>query len=769
VKQVDIADRDNDPTPPSFTTNWSHGTHASGLIAAETNNDLGVASIGNRISLMAIKATKDADNPADLYYALEGIVWAAQNGANVISMSFGTAYRTQTMQDVVNFAYNKGCLLVASAGNDGKDEPNYPAALDHVIAVGSCNGDDKKSYFSNYGTWLDLLSPGGMAINSSFGILSTSTIATSNVASYGVGGGYETKLGTSMAAPIVSGLCGLMLSANPSLTPEKLTTILKNTCDDIYGLNPTYVSKLGAGRINAAKAVQAAMSSRSSLTANFASSATTIGSGATIRFADLTDGDPVSWSWQFAGGTPVTSTEQNPEITYEYGGTYSVTLKVTDRDGNTSTETKTNFIIVKGGGKTEWIEQHTNFSTPLRGVLHTDIVNQDVVWILTFDGLDTGVNESTTDFALTTDGGDTWQPGIIDIEGIYSPECVSAVSATTAWVAAFNSVGDGGGIFKTTDGGATWMQQTTAAFNSTGSFVNIIKMFNEQEGFCQGDPVDGEFEIYATTDGGTTWQRVRNTPPALSGETGWTGLVTAAGENTAWFGTSKGRVFKTTDKGQTWQAYTTGAVEVNSLSFSDEQPGVLLCGSPGSWKMLRTADGGATWQEVAIASEYVDCIAAVPGCPHMWVALKINATTYHELFSAYTLDNGTTWTIIDNGVQYTNLCMYDRNNGWAGGFNLDETGGGIYKWPLSQTSAAIPPIEREQPATIRIYPNPVCDVLYLENGEDAAYEILDLLGRNIISGEYVSGIAVNSLPKGPYLIRIKKMNGEIETKKFMKK
>ncbi len=682
VLQKDLADDDDDTTPPTFNTSWSHGTHTSGLVAAQTNNGLGVASIGYNISLIAIKATKDqSSSPTILTEGMKGILWAADNGANIISMSFGTPDPSTTMQNIVNYAYNRGCILIGAAGNDRKDEKNYPAALNHVIAVASCDESNQKSGFSNYGDWVDVLSPGGSSIaSSSFSILST-ICGNSNVSAYGVENNYGIMNGTSMSTPIVAGLCGLMFSVNPNLTPEKLTDILKSTCDNVDNVNSSYIGKIGAGRINAYNAVLGAQSSNTTLTANFKADYTSTYPGGEINFFDLSVGTPTSWSWEFEGGNPATSNQQNPTVRYPNSGNFQVKLTVTDASSNTNIETKTSFIIVKGGGTSNWISQNTNIPNLYRGVLDTYIVDPNTAWILTYDGIEEeNTGQGSKDFAITTDGGNTWVPGTINIGKEYLPASISATSATKAWVAAYMSDDSRGGIFNTTNGGATWTHQTTAAFGNASSFTNFIYMFNENDGFCQGDPVNGRFEIYVTQNGGTTWTLVpdSNNPVVQTGEASLVRCVSGYGNN-AWFGTSKGRVFKTTDKGQSWQVYTTGASYISTISFADANNGVILC-ARSPWKMQKTADGGATWQDISLSAGTFTSVSAVPRTPGMLVGVRESEINPQTQLSAYSLNYGDSWVKIDQEVQYTDLKMFNSNCGWAGSFN-GEQGGGIYKWP----------------------------------------------------------------------------------------
>jgi len=716
VSSIDLANGDNDPNPPDATYIWSHGTHSAGLIAAETNNGIGVASIGNGISIMAVKLGDDASDGQSMAAGFEGIVWAADNGADVINMSWGTPQFFQTMQNTVNYAYNKGCVLVGAAGNNGNgmetqvnpDIPinyvGYPAALPHVIAVGSCDVGDNKSDFSNYGTWIDVLAPGGYASSGflgigAFAVLSTTyntagTVmdmlngTTGGAATFGVSGNYDLMQGTSMAAPVTSGLCGLMLSANPDLTPEELTFLLKSTCTNVNAQNAEFIDSIGAGRINAYAAVVAASNAIAPLVADFTASSVSIPEGGSIDFTDLSIGTPVSWEWAFEGAENPISNVQNPtNIVYNTAGVFQVSLTVTDAESNEDTEIKTYYIIVGSSGSTAesaWILQHTHFTSPYRGVFQVDIPDENTAWVLTYDG--TG-GTYTTDFARTADGGSTWIPGVLDIPSELKPGDISAIDDQHAWLAAYNTAG-GGGIYYTADGGETWTHQSTASFSGSSSFCNVVHMFNENEGYAMGDPESNEFEIYTTANGGETWTRVNgaNIPNPETDEMGWTGVQDAYGD-IAWFGSSTGRIFRTSDKGQTWQAFNTGEDNVSRISFWDDQNGIIICqvtnqstGAIESWNMRKTSNGGETWSLINISGGYqFSDVSVVPGNLGMVVSVNISQTV-GDNFSAISMDYGTTWEMLDDSIQYTCVEFLNEENGWAGSFNLDAENGGIYKW-----------------------------------------------------------------------------------------
>jgi hypothetical protein len=222
---------DNDPMDFG-----GHGTHCAGDATAATDNGIGIASVGGDCQVMCIRAGMTASNGFGyIYYSVEGIYYAANNGAKVISMSYGGNSFSQTEQNAIIFAYNQGVVCVAAAGNDGNSTPQYPANYNHVIAVAATEQNDLKAPFSNYGAWIDVSAPG-------VDILSTSG-----------SGNYANMSGTSMSTPIVAGLAGLTYSMFPHYSPDSVINRIKTSCDNIDTLNPSFAGQLGTGRINAFK------------------------------------------------------------------------------------------------------------------------------------------------------------------------------------------------------------------------------------------------------------------------------------------------------------------------------------------------------------------------------------------------------------------------------------------------------------------------------------------------------------------------------------
>jgi parallel beta-helix repeat protein len=222
-----------------------HGTHCSGIAAAVTNNAVGVAGVCWNCKVMALKAGfkyTTGDGVLEEEDVAQAIEYAANNSADVISMSFGGTH-TQLIQDAIDYAYSQGVVLIAASGNEntGSEYSSYPAAYDNVIAVSATTNSDTKSSYSNYGYWIDVSAPGGEpTYQSSSAILSTM-----------FDNAYASWAGTSMACPHVAGLAGLILSKNPGFTQAEVRKVLKSSTDPI-----STDKYMGFGRINLNKALQ---------------------------------------------------------------------------------------------------------------------------------------------------------------------------------------------------------------------------------------------------------------------------------------------------------------------------------------------------------------------------------------------------------------------------------------------------------------------------------------------------------------------------------
>jgi subtilisin family serine protease len=230
-----------------------HGTVMAGVIAAMTNNEIGISGIAWNSKIMPVKVV-DANWTPNGNSITDGIRYAADNGAKVIVMAFAYIFPTSSLKDAINYAYDKGALLICAAGNYGNDKKNYPAAYENVIAVaGTDNADHRMEYYyefngewvnSSYGDWIDIAAPGEDIYT---------TQPTYHVTSVDIWGSqlnYESISGTTLAAPVVAGVAALIISKNPSYSPAKVRAILKANTDPY---DSDY--NLGVGRVNAYKAL----------------------------------------------------------------------------------------------------------------------------------------------------------------------------------------------------------------------------------------------------------------------------------------------------------------------------------------------------------------------------------------------------------------------------------------------------------------------------------------------------------------------------------
>ncbi|MBI5474961.1 MAG: S8 family serine peptidase, partial [Ignavibacteriae bacterium] len=230
---------DNNPNP--FGSNTAHGTSVAGCASASTNNSIGVAGIGFKCRLLAVKTAADNDTRdnglAYIIAGYQGITYAALMGADVINCSWGGSGGSQVEQDLINAATQQGSLVVVAAGNAGTSTPQYPAAYQNTISVASTGTTDTKSSFSSYGMTVDVAAPG-------------ENVRTT-VYSQTYGGQY----GTSFSSPNAAGVAGLIKAANPSFTPQQVGERLRVTADNINSSNPSYTDLLGKGRVNAWRAL----------------------------------------------------------------------------------------------------------------------------------------------------------------------------------------------------------------------------------------------------------------------------------------------------------------------------------------------------------------------------------------------------------------------------------------------------------------------------------------------------------------------------------
>ena len=323
----DYIEGDNEPIDES-----GHGTHVAGIAGAMPDNGIGIAGVAWECPLMAIRAGLSLGGSSRLQDddSASAIVYAADNGASVVNMSWGSEHRSFVIQDAIDYAYARGVVLVAAAGNSQKPAAIFPAAYRKVIAVASTEQNQQRFYQSNFGASIDIGAPGNV-------ILSTQ-----------IDNQYRRLTGTSMASPHVAGVAALLLAKRPALTHEEVRHILINTTDPVYQEDSDALDErfVGAGTVNAERALFASGALQARILApetnsGGADSITIIGSAGGYKFH----------TWQLSYGESTIPTEfilfTEPTVTQEIAktlavwdtttvpeGIYTVRLTVTATDGH---------------------------------------------------------------------------------------------------------------------------------------------------------------------------------------------------------------------------------------------------------------------------------------------------------------------------------------------------------------------------------------------------------------------------------------------------
>ncbi len=231
----DFVNDDDDPQDDN-----GHGTFVASLAAAETDNGIGIAGVGWNAMLLPVKVLDSQGNGTYLTIAV-GIRYAADQGARVINLSLGGNNDSFILKDACQYAFDKGCILVAAAGDSGSETVQFPAAYDSLcLAVGASDANDVLAPFSNRGQQIDVVAPGVWVFGASFDPARPTELRS-----------YDWGNGTSLAAAHVSGAAALLIDYKPLLTNVQVMDIIKYTADDVNSdTHPGVDEEMGYGRIN---------------------------------------------------------------------------------------------------------------------------------------------------------------------------------------------------------------------------------------------------------------------------------------------------------------------------------------------------------------------------------------------------------------------------------------------------------------------------------------------------------------------------------------
>jgi PKD repeat protein len=432
---------DDDSNPDDDAAGAGHGTCCAGVAASLANNGIGACGAAPGCRIMPCKC---ADSGGSLYlsYITNALYWAADNGADIISMSLGGYLNPgdyPAMDAAIVYAYNAGCVILAATSNDNYTYISYPANHAYVIGVGAASpcGERKRSssnssecnpgvspdpngytcdgerwWGSNYG-------PSTQDAAGAVDILGPTIVPTTDIQGSGgyTSGDYDPFFnGTSCATPYVAGVCGLIKSQNPTWTQAQIWTQLVTTAEDVISVESGsgWDRYSGYGMVDAEAAVGGG---ECDIVADFEVNLPTGCAPLNAVFTDLSTGTGIDgWLWDFGDGIG-TSTDQNPSYTYNTPGTYTVTLTASSSgQGCSDDEIKVDYIEVLAAPVADFSGTPTSGPASLT-VDFTDLsTGNPTAWAWDFgDGIGTSSDQNPT-YTYDT-------PGLYDVTLTVTSAC----------------------------------------------------------------------------------------------------------------------------------------------------------------------------------------------------------------------------------------------------------------------------------------------------------------------------------------------------------
>jgi len=429
-----------------------------------------------------------------------------------------------------------------------------------------------------------------------------------------------------------------------------------------------------------------------------------------------------------------------------------------------------------------WVTQASGFPASLKEIDYISAIDSNIAWAIAREKIGNWQVPCQA-FTRTVDGGETWIAGNISDCDDLTFSMIQGVSSQKAYVAMYRFSGSAPqGIYVTTDYGNTWEHQASAVFSDASSWPICVHFFNENEGWCMGDPISSAegFEMYTTNNGGANWIMVpaANMPPSIPAETSsWFGCFSAIND-TVWFGTTLGRVFKSTDKGYTWTVTSVnGMAEENIIPVFQNGSHGLVFNLFGEPKLYETFDGGESWEMVNYSGPFFQTsLAFVPGTANTWISTG-GGDQNPDAGASFSEDGGRTWTIFPGtkGVNFRNMAWVNTHCGWAGSYNYSSTEGGIFKFVGKFSSPSAINDDHLNPFEYSVYPNPASRQITIEMpttpGKNTILTIYNLNGQQIIKRDITEPqtvMDVSGLLRGIYYVKVTN-DKEVKAGKFVKK
>ncbi len=427
------------------------------------------------------------------------------------------------------------------------------------------------------------------------------------------------------------------------------------------------------------------------------------------------------------------------------------------------------------------------------------VVDNDVIWVNGKRGCN--FDCYSRKYSRSNDGGLTWTSGNYSFLPAISRVTVGgikAISINTAYVTVFGGFGDPNdtayiGVWHTADGGTTWTKQQSASFTNPASFPNFVHFWNDNDGIVIGDPVNGYYEIYTTSNGGTNWNLlpVTNIPLPFIDEYAFPELYEIVG-NTIWFGTSRGRIFKSIDKGLNWtvsQSPLNDFVAISggdrgNFSFKNQDEGILRDSNLNYYK---TFDSGNTWNSITTNGTVRDYNANyIPNTQNTVFQFGKDENDFRG--SSYSLDGGSSWIDLNN-VDNDPIIPYSvKFQSGTVGYCI-----GVYTNPASNTISnniyqpkffrLTDPQQRltgnslannsfNVNSKVTMFPNPTTGLVKISGSKIQNVSITDVLGKEVYSEKLNSVdsaiLDITNLQKGVYLVKISDNSGAINSMKIIK-
>ncbi len=610
---------DNDARVGGGSAEWradprGHGTVVAGAASAVSDNGRGIASSGFGCRIIPIKCGSDNIQVTGVFRGYEAILYAAQLGADIINCSWGGFTRMQSEQDIINEAVDLGALIVASSGNEGLmsdlELAHYPSNYDNVLSVGATNQNDDATSFSNYGIGTKVYAPGAA-------IISTTPANT-----------YSVQAGTSFSAPIVAGIAGLVKTIHPNWTPLQLLHQIRSSADNV--VSPSVAERPWYyGRANAERALlvnrnlasgdrvpgigikelgidsesgflddfepttvrltlQNYLARASSLRVSFRSldgyldfSSAEVNAGSLNTMDERT----VDVELQLTANSPWLTGFADVLVTFESGSYLDfarIQIPIDIESDNSWGTAPLPASVIRDLPQTTW----RSSSAPSASSFWASGSTVDVA-----SGRELGIVQRSSNIGLQA-----LRVGA----GQFSANPSYAIhgrSTTEAYAGSNRPEGGGAVILKTTNGGGNWR---SVSISSITGFINDIHFFDQQSGIVLGDPLGNRWGVGRSDDAGVSWTALTNLPSPQAGETGLAGSSCWLDDN-GWFGTTTGRVFRSSNRGASWSASVlrNGAIIID-LAFTTPDLGIAIYRmgtNPDAPNLVATSsDGGRNWE-----------------------------------------------------------------------------------------------------------------------------------------------------------------------------